>query len=59
MSFMIKTAEKLFATVISDVEDVSISKCINSVPKEIKSRFDPDPSMTDNVKTLKNYDGLY
>jgi hypothetical protein len=55
----VKTAEKLFATVISDVEDVSISKCINSVPKEIKSRFDPDPSMTDNVKTLKNYDGLY
>ena len=55
----VKRAEKLFATVLSDVEDVAISKCINTVPKEVKSRFDPDPSMTDNVQSLKNYDGLY
>lgn len=54
-----RRAEKLFGTVINDIEDVANAKCIGSLPKEEKKRFDPEASTTRDIDNLRKYDGLY
>jgi hypothetical protein len=55
----VRKAEKLFGALINDIEGVSSAKCISSLPKEQKGRFDPEPSTTPDLVGLRNYDGLY
>ena len=55
----VKNAEALLASVINDVEDVSRTQCLGTIPKESKGRFDPEPVTTKNVDDLRKYDGLY
>ena len=55
----VKTAEKLFGTLINDIEDVSRTMCIGKITKESNGRFDPEPVTTKDVDGLRKYDGLY
>jgi hypothetical protein len=55
----VRRAENLFTTLISDVEDVSRTQCLGSLPKAEGGRFDPEAVITKNVSELKKYDGLY
>jgi hypothetical protein len=52
-------AEKLFAAVWKDVNDVATTQCLTTLPTEAKGRFDPDPMETKDTSSLKQYDGLY
>lgn len=53
------SAEKIFASLISDIDDVSRTQCLGGLPKDVKGRFDPDPMTTKDVDDLGKYDGLY
>jgi hypothetical protein len=55
----VKNAENLLASVISDIEDVSRTQCLGSLPKTEGGRFDPEAVTTKNVSELQKYDGLY
>ena len=55
----VKTAEKLFGTLINDIEDVSRTQCLGKITKDMNGRFDPEPVTTKDVDTLHKYDGLY
>jgi len=52
-------AEKYFKTLLEDVQDVAYTQCLTVLPKEKKGRFDPDPMITADVDSLRQYDGLY
>jgi hypothetical protein len=55
----VMVAENLFATLWKDVEDVANNRCLTVLPKEKNDRHDPLPRTTEDVMTLKEYDGLY
>ena len=55
----VKVAERLFGTVINDVENVARLQCLGSLPKQAEGRFDPQPVTTKDVDSLRKYDGLY
>jgi hypothetical protein len=52
-------AENLFMALWRDVNDVANVQCLTVLPKEKMSRRDPQPSVTEDVVGLKEYDGLY
>jgi hypothetical protein len=52
-------AEKLFAAVWKDVNNVANTQCLAILPTDVKGRFDPDPMETKDITSLKQYDGLY
>jgi hypothetical protein len=55
----VKSAENLLSSVISDIEDVSRTQCLGSLPKAEGGRFDPEPVTMKDVDGLRKYDGLY
>jgi len=52
-------AEKLFAAVWEDVNNVANTQCLAILPTDVKGRFDPNPMETKDITSLKQYDGLY
>ena len=55
----VRNAENIFGSFINDIEGVATAKCIGTIPKEEKGRFDPEASTTSDINGLRKYDGLY